>query len=93
MSTMEEKDVRGLIWLASMGIGLMLMIPVLWLWSYLLLGFKALGLVLPLWLQNVAGLGAAFAAPTGAVAFARHRLKQRYPDSPVRTIAEPGKIV
>jgi hypothetical protein len=78
---MKETDTRGLLWLAAMFAGLMLMIPLVWLYNEILVRFARRGLEPAGWIRDLLGLAAAMAGPALTVVWTRHHLDRRYPDS------------
>ncbi len=78
---MKETDVRGLLWLAAMVAGLVMMIPLVWLYNEVLGRFAAAGLEPAGWVRDLLGLAVAMAGPLTAVLWIRGHLDRRYPES------------
>lgn len=79
---MEEKDIRGLFWLAAMFTGLMLMIPMVWLYNELLAGLDRMGVQSADWIRDLLGLAVAMVGPALTIQKARRYLDRRYPERP-----------
>lgn len=75
---MKESDVRGMLWLAAMFTGLLLMIPIVWLYNEILSRFALVGLEPTGWIRDILGLAAAMAGPLLAVLLVRGYLDVRY---------------
>lgn len=78
---MKETDVRGVLWLAAMFAGLMLMIPLVWIYNVILIRFAGLGVEPAGWIRDLLGLAVAMAGPLAMVLWVRRHLDRRFPGS------------
>jgi hypothetical protein len=79
--TMKETDVRGVLWLAAMFAGLMLMIPMVAFYNRVLIWFSGRGLEPSGWIRDLLGLAVAMAGPLAMVLWVRRYLDRRFPES------------